>query len=352
MAGITIHALDDYYLAITLLTTVGYQLVFFSIAYTFKFDKVTDIAGGTNFIILAIITLAFSGHQDARQLVVSLCMVVWALRLSGYLFFRILKTGKDDRFDEIRERFWAFLGFFVFQMLWVWLVSLPVTVLNSPAVQQYAQHPFGTARDIAGVVLFALGLVVETVSDAHRYRFRSARTDKAAICDTGLFRFSRHPNYFGEIIVHFAIYTIAVSSAADGYVEGPAYGALYATIVGPAFLTFLLMFVSGLTLSERPGAKKRYESGSPREWEAYSRYLRRTSILVPFPPGLYEPLPALLKRTLFLEFPIYVFDPAKHSDKKKQQQQPQTAAEPVTAVVVNEQQQRESADGLVETSQA
>jgi hypothetical protein len=110
---------------------------------------------------------------------------------------------------------------------------------------------------------------------------------------------------------------IAVSSAADGYVEGQAYNALYATIVGPFFLTVLLMFLSGLPLSERPGAKKRYEKGD--NWEAYAAYLNRTSILIPFPPQIYARLPTILKRSAFLEFPIYVFDPAKHSDVAKGQ---------------------------------
>jgi len=114
-----------------------------------------------------------------------------------------------------------------------------------------------------------------------------------------------------------AIYTIAVSPAADGYVQGQAYNALYATIVGPFFLTMLLMFLSGLPLSERPGAKKRYEKGD--NWGAYTRYLKRTSILIPFPPQIYEKLPIFLKRTIFLEFPMYVFDPAKHSDVAKGQ---------------------------------
>ena len=108
---------------------------------------------------------------------------------------------------------------------------------------------------------------------------------------------------------------ISVSPAAYGYVTGQAYKALYATILGPFFLTVLLLFVSGLTLQERPGAKKRYEAGT--NWEAYSRYLHRTSILIPLPPQLYAPMPTILKRTIFLEWPIYVFDPAKHADQSK-----------------------------------
>jgi len=126
----------------------------------------------------------------------------------------------------------------------------------------------------------------------------------------------RSPRVEIEILTDISgIYMIAIAPAASSSVTGGARAALFATVVGPVLLTALLMFVSGLTLSERPGAKRRYEAG--RNWEAYERYLRRTSILIPFPPQLYEPLPTLIKRTLFLEFPIYVFDPAKHSGRAK-----------------------------------
>lgn len=108
---------------------------------------------------------------------------------------------------------------------------------------------------------------------------------------------------------------IAVSPAADGYVHGGAYSALYASILGPFFLTILLMFISGLPLQERPGAKKRYENGN--NWEGYAQYLHRTSILIPFPPQIYSRLPIWIKRTVLLEFPLYVFDPAKHADESK-----------------------------------
>lgn len=162
-----------------------------------------DFAGGTNFVVLAILTLALSGSHGARQVVASLFIMVWGLRLSGFLLFRILKTGKDDRFDDKRDRFFPFLGFWVFQMVWVWTVSLPVTVLNAPNVQQQGPQPaFGTGRDIAGVVLFALGFVMESVSDAQKFVFRS-RNDPSAVCDSGFFYLSRHPNYFGEIILQF-----------------------------------------------------------------------------------------------------------------------------------------------------
>lgn len=257
--------------------------------------------------------------------------MLWGARLSGFLLFRIIKTGKDDRFDDKRDKFWSFLGFWVFQMIWVWIVSLPVTILNSPNVTKFNQPAFGTGRDIAGVILFAIGFILESVSDIQKYQFRSKPENKGKVCDIGFFTWTRHPNYFGEIIIQFgeylrpasrdganyllAIFMIAVSPSAYGYVTGGAFSAQYAAILGAFFLTLLLMFVSGLTLQERPGAKKRYESGN--HWESFSRYTKRTSILIPFPPQLYEPMPTILKRTLFLEFPIYVFDPAKHADQSK-----------------------------------
>lgn len=244
-------------------------------------------------------------------------MMIWGLRLSAFLLFRVLKTGKDDRFDDKRTHFFPFLSFWIFQMIWVWTCSLPVTLLNSPTITSYPQPAFGTSRDIAGVVLYAIGLIMESVSDIQKFRFRQTHNGRAPICDSGLFGWSRHPNYFGEIILQFGIFTIAVSPAASGYLPSSSgtYKALYASILGPFFLTILLLFVSGLPLSERPGAKKRYDNDN--NWEGYKEYLNRTSILIPFPPQLYAKMPMVLKRSIFLEFPMYVFDPARHSDLPK-----------------------------------
>lgn len=101
--------------------------------------------------------------------------------------------------------------------------------------------------------------------------------------------------------------------------SGGGYKALYTSILGPFFLTALLLFVSGLPLQERPGAKKRYEAGN--NWEGYKTWLDRTSILWPLPPALWVRLPTVVKRTIGLEWPMYVFDSAKHADQSKVQQQ-------------------------------
>ncbi|CAN0194124.1 unnamed protein product, partial [Discosporangium mesarthrocarpum] len=183
---------DDHLLLITLAVTVVMQLSFFSIAATFKFDKVTDFAGGTNFVVLAILTLILGGYYHWRQVVATIAVVLWGARLSGYLLYRIIKIGKDDRFDETRDNFLKFLGFWIFQMLWVWTVSLPVTFLNSTEVD-----PGLSAADVAGLVMFVVGLVCETVADQQKFAFKNA--NRNAFCDVGLWQVSRHPNYFGEL---------------------------------------------------------------------------------------------------------------------------------------------------------
>ncbi|KAK6379998.1 uncharacterized protein PV06_00130 [Exophiala oligosperma] len=341
------HVLDDYYLAITFLVTVGYQLLGFSIAYTCQFDKLTDFAGGTNFIILCVLTLSLSATHTARQILTALCLAAWAARLSGFLLFRILKTGSDTRFDDKRSRFFPFLGFWTFQALWVWTVSLPVTILNSPRVTAYAAPTFGTAADIAGVIMFAVGFLVEAVADVQKYRFRCDPDNKGATCDVGLFSWSRHPNYFGEIVVQFAIFTMAISPSAYGHVPSGsgAYAAQYASLLGALFLTLLLLFVSGLTLQERPGAKKKFEKDGPKGdgWTRHKAWLDTTSILIPLPPGIWVRLPTAIKRTVGFEWPMYVFDPEKHVDQASVRRQRQEEGE-------DEEEARgreESQDGLV-----
>ncbi|CCO30430.1 hypothetical protein BN14_04459 [Rhizoctonia solani AG-1 IB] len=164
-----VDALDKYYLALTVLVTIGYQLLGFAIAWTFQFDKITDFTGGSNFFLLAILTLCVNGIYHARNIVATVFVLVWATRLAGFLLFRVLKTGSDTRFDDIRSHFFKFLGFWVGQILWVWTVSLPLTILNSPGVTSAGAQPnFGTGTDIAGVVLWAVGWIIESAADIQK----------------------------------------------------------------------------------------------------------------------------------------------------------------------------------------
>jgi len=104
MAQTQINILDGYCLAITLMITLAYQAISFAIAFTVKFDKLTDFMGGSNFVILSVLTLSLASiapqDLDARQILASLFMIIWGVRLKGFLLFRILKTGSEDRFDD------------------------------------------------------------------------------------------------------------------------------------------------------------------------------------------------------------------------------------------------------------
>jgi len=133
---------------------------------------------------------------------------------------------------------------------------------------------------------------------------------------------------------------LAVTPATFAYFPGSTRAALYASIVGPIFLTTLLMFVSGLTLQERPAAKKKYEKGVG--WPEYKEYLHKTSMLIPFPPQIYRRLPVVLKRTVFLEFPIYVFDPAKHADQDKVREREQEEGRQDSNAPINSAHQQET----------
>lgn len=321
-----INILDRYYLSITLLITLAYQAIGFAIAFTLKFDKITDFMGGSNFVILSCLTLGLASSApqglSARQYLASLFIIIWGARLSGFLLFRILKTGKDDRFDDKRDSFVKFGGFWVFQMIWVWTVSMPVTIVNSPAVQAYDPQRRGLgACEGVGIAMWAIGFFCESVSDVQKYRFRSNSANKGRTCDVGLFAWSRHPNYFGEMFLQFGIYLIALGPTAYGLVpagSGTA-AAQVASIVGPCLLCTLLLFVSGLTLQERQSAKKKYESDGPdgEGWLQYKRWTENTSILIPMPPALWRALPQFIKRTVGFEWPMYVFVPEKHADMAK-----------------------------------
>ncbi|KAL8287537.1 hypothetical protein RQP46_003395 [Phenoliferia psychrophenolica] len=273
------HVLDDYYLAITFLISLGLQGALFLISFSLQTDKLTDLGGSANFFLLAIFTLCAGGTYHTRNIVASVLVLLWSTRLGGFLFFRVLKTGKDGRFDEMRSKFFSFMGFWAFQLFWVWTVSLPLTILNSPNVSDPSRgggNPaFGTARDIAGIIMFAIGFGIEAVGDQQKYLWKSSRPAKGEINDKGVWHFTRHPNFFGEIFLWWGMYTLCIEPAVAHATGLGARRALYGSVVGPIFISLLLFFVSGLPLAEKPTSKKYYlmshglhpESG--RKWAEY-----------------------------------------------------------------------------------
>ena len=241
---VEVHALDDYYLAITLLITIAYQLFFFSIAYSLKFDKLTgkdirhckhphrtdtDAKSSQISPVERILSFWPSSPWHGRATIMLArssrhCLLCCGAH--GSPAFCCSGSSRRARMTVSMTRgtsSFPFLDFGCFKcsgfgpvcfltrpqhedmgkILTITIVSLPVTILNSPNVTKFEQPPFNTGRDIAGIVLFAIGFFLESVSDIQKYIFRSKPENKGKVCDVGLFTWSRHPNYFGEIIMQF-----------------------------------------------------------------------------------------------------------------------------------------------------
>lgn len=281
----TVSVLDQRYLALTALVTIAYQGFFFLVTYALKFDKVTDFAGSTNFALVALLSFVLGGHYGARQIVLSACVFVWAARLAAFLLYRIILWGEDRRFDDQRENVGKLVIFWSLQAIWVWTVSLPTTIVNANAY-----NPALNALDYVGWVIFALGLALETVADQQKLLFKQSEASKGRWADVGVWSYSRHPNYAGELMVWYGLYISSLSVLR---------GAEHAAVAGPIFITLLLLFVSGIPINEQSADEKH---GMKDE---YRLYKQRTSVLVPFPPALYSKLPDVLKKTVMLDFPTY-----------------------------------------------
>ncbi|KAK4374652.1 hypothetical protein RND71_005329 [Anisodus tanguticus] len=277
--------IDSHFLGLTAIVTVVYQLIFFIITALLKFDKVTDFAGGTNFIVLALLTLVLKGSWNFRQVVLSVFVVIWGLRLGIFLLMRILQWGEDRRFDDKRDNLAKLAVFWIFQAIWVWTVSLPVTIVNASDHQPSLQ-----AVDIIGWIMWSIGILVEITADQQKLAFKNSPENRGKWCYVGLWKYSRHPNYFGEIFLWWGIF-VASTPVLDG--------AEWLVVLGPVFLTLLLLFISGIPLLEE-SADKKYANVAE-----YIEYKKTTSPLILLPPGLYGKLPPWFKTLFLFEFPLY-----------------------------------------------
>jgi steroid 5-alpha reductase family enzyme len=236
---------------------------FFAIAATRKTDVVTDLAYSLSFAALAL-ALPFTGAREPVQLLASALVLVWAARLGAYLFRRIKHMGVDHRFDEMRDEPLRFARFWLLQAIAVAVIMLPVTYLLGRG-----EAPSFGVWAAAGVVVWLVGLVLESVADAQKWAFKKADENRDRFITHGLWRYSRHPNYFGELLVWWGLFLYAVP-----FLEGWAY----LVVAGPVFITLLLLFVSGI-----PPLEKRHDEKYGDD-PAYREYKRRTSLLVPLPP--------------------------------------------------------------------
>lgn len=255
---------DSYNLLSSLLISIIIQAAFFVFAAAFKTDKVTDFTYSLTFILISLLLLFTNRAYSTLQIIITVFIVIWGFRLGAYLFRRILKIGKDDRFDDKRGDFLKFLGFWVLQAFTVWAVLLPASAflsLNNP--------PGFSIISILGIILWITGFSIEAVSDAQKYSFKNDPSNRGKWIDTGLWRLSRHPNYFGESLLWWGIFLVVLPGLS---------GWLYLTAFGPVFITLMLLFVSGVPLLEK-SADEKYGAR-----EDYIAYKKRTSIFIPLPP--------------------------------------------------------------------
>lgn len=240
---------------------MGVNLGMFLIAFRLQSDKLTDISYAVTFMTLALFGF-FRSDGEVYHTILFAIIAVWAVRIGSFLLYRVMKAGKDQRFDGMRESFFKFIRFWIFQAITVWALLLP---------SLFAFESSGKLSLFvyAGLAIWAVGLVIESIADFQKYRFSQDAKNKGTWIDVGIWRFSRHPNYFGEILVWIGVYLIALVSLTTVQV--------WIGLVSPVFITVLLLFVSGIPLLEKSADKK---WGHLKEYQAYKA---ATSILVPLP---------------------------------------------------------------------
>jgi steroid 5-alpha reductase family enzyme len=227
-----------------------------------KNASIVDMWWGPAFVLASLVYGAARAGMDGRSVAVIGVVTLWAVRLAWHIGRRNVGHGEDPRYAAWRTQhgasWWWFswVKVFLLQATVAWIVSWPIG-----AAMNGASH-FPTAWDIIGVALALGGIAFEATADAQLRRFKRSAA-RGQVCDVGLWRYSRHPNYFGESVVWWGLFVVAAGAGGWG------------TIVSPLLMTWLLLRVSGVTLLEQ---------GLTRSKPGYAAYVRRTSAFVPRPP--------------------------------------------------------------------
>ena len=242
---------------------LGVQVVAFVPAYFKQTEHFYDLTGSLTHISVTLLALLATGRFDPRALLLTGLIVVWAGRLGLFLFMRINADGKDGRFDKIKPDAVRFLITWMLQGLWVFLTLC--AALTAITVQR---APDLGVLDVVGLVLWIIGFSIEVMADQQKRSFRARNPGR--FIDTGLWAWSRHPNYFGEILLWIGIAVMATSTLE---------GSRYVVWISPVFVTLLLTRVSGIPLLEKR-ADSRWGDDA-----GYRAYKERTPVLIPRPPG-------------------------------------------------------------------
>ncbi|QEG36856.1 DUF1295 domain-containing protein [Bythopirellula goksoeyrii] len=224
--------------------------------------SIVDPCWGAGFVIIAWATYAQLDLPSQRASLLIVLITIWGLRLSLYLFWRNWATGEDRRYRAMREKhgrsFWwvSLFTVFLLQAVLMWFISWPVQL------GMLLSEPLGVL-DVMGTLLCMIGIAFETTGDWQLARFKRLPANKGKVLDTGLWRYTRHPNYFGDFCVWWGIYLIAVA------------GGAWWTIASPVVMSFFLMKVSGVALLESTIVERRPE---------YQEYIEKTNAFFPGPP--------------------------------------------------------------------
>jgi steroid 5-alpha reductase family enzyme len=227
--------------------------------------SIVDVFWGSGFVVVAWAAYLLGDGSADRRLLLAVLVTIWGLRLTIYLAHRNLGGGEDYRYAAMRRRHgerWPVRSLFVvfwLQGALLWIVSLPVQV----AMGDPTPHGLGVL-DLVGTAVWAVGLAFEAVGDWQLSRFKADPANRGKVMDRGLWRYTRHPNYFGDFCVWWGIWLVALAT-----------GSAWWTAVGPVVMSVLLTRVSGAALLERSLAKRR---------EGYADYTARTSPFFPWPP--------------------------------------------------------------------
>lgn len=238
------------------------QWLVFIPAYIFQTEKFFDLTGSLTYISVITGAVIFSEGVDGRSILLAALVVIWAIRLGSFLFGRIKKAGKDDRFDEIKPSFIRFLNVWTIQGLWVTFTMaaalVAITTTTRKELDLFA---------IVGFLIWVFGFAIEVIADSQKSRFSANPDNKGKFIQTGLWSISRHPNYFGEIVLWIGVAVIALPIL---------QGWQWVALISPVFVAFLLIGVSGIPLLENKADKK---WGGQEDYESYKK---RTPILIPW----------------------------------------------------------------------
>ncbi len=258
--GVTVGSMPVFALVVCYIFAV--QWLSFVPSYLGRTERYYDLTGSFTYISAIVIAVVLSGATDARSIMLLVLVLVWAARLGPFLFRRVRRAGRDDRFDEIKRSFTRLLMTWTLQGLWVSL-TLAAALAAVTSTELKALDVFA----FVGLAVWVIGFAFEATADYQKSRFRADPANKGSFITSGLWSISRHPNYFGEITLWVGIALIALPVLR---------GWQCATLISPVFVYLLITRVSGVPLLEK---KADATWGGQEPYEAYKR---RTPVLVPF----------------------------------------------------------------------